>query len=106
MSRFSAYETLLEIDAAELERVSDQLNETGLATDEDGLCLGSMLIEHWLERCTNLLRECGYTGGELKVTGKYFGHCGAIYVLYDTERHCLEDAVKELHRAASRHTTV
>ncbi|MBD7923486.1 hypothetical protein [Xanthomonas bonasiae] len=105
MLRFNSYETLLEIDALELGRVAAQLNETGLATDEDGLYLGSMLIEHWSERCTELLREHGYRGGELNVTGHYFSHCGAIYVLYDTELRSLKDANQELRRAASRHDT-
>src|ERR1700754_2673557 len=106
MSRFSAYETLLEIDDLELRRVSEKLNEAGLATDEDGLCLGSMLIEHWSERCTELLRGHGYQGGRLQVTGRYFSHCGAIYVLYDSARCDLEEATKELHRAADRHATI
>jgi len=102
MSSFNAYETLLEVDDLALRLVSNQLNETGLATDEDGLCLGSMLIEHWSERCTELLRRRGYEGGRLQGTGQYFSQCGAIYVLYDSERCTLDDAIRELHIAAER----
>ena len=106
MSRFNAYETLLEIDDSSLRRVSSQLNETGLATDEDGLCLNSMLIEHWSERCTEVLRGRGYQGGRLQRTGNYFSQCGAIYVLYDSEQCNLDDAIRELHRAAGRHASL
>lgn len=106
MSRFNSYEALLGVDAAELERVVVHLNEAGFATDEGGLCLGSRLIEHWSERCTKLLRESGYTGGGLQVTGQHFDHCGAIYILFDAERHGLYGARRELLRAAGRHTVI
>ena len=105
MSRSIAYKTLLEIEAAELKRVADQLNLTGLATDEDGLCLSSSLVEHWSDDCTELLRDHGYQGGKLLVTGRFFNHCGAIYLLYQSSSHSLEDAQRELERAAKRHAT-
>jgi hypothetical protein len=103
LSNFDAYDVLLGIEDAELRRVAHQLRVSGLVTDEDGLCLGSTLIEKWSERCTGLLRQCGYAGGDLKVSAKFFKHCGAIYVLFDAKRHSLEAATEELRRAANRH---
>ncbi|WP_256774320.1 MULTISPECIES: hypothetical protein [unclassified Stenotrophomonas] len=102
MKPFNSYETLSGIVPAELTRVVDQLNRTGFVTDEDGLCLGSALIEYWSRRCTQLIQECGYEGGELVVSGKFFSAVGAIYILYDANRHTGKDAAEELQRVAER----
>lgn len=100
MDKFNAYGVLSGITSTELMRVSDQLNRTGFATDEDGLCLGSLLIEHWTDACTALIEQHGYNGGELAMRGDFFGGVGAIYVLYDKTRHTENDAVEELQRVA------
>ena len=100
--QFDAYQVLISIDPVELERLADQLSETGFATDEDGLCLGSSLIEHWSLNCTSVVVEHGYGGGPLKCSGKHFPDLGSIYVLYDSARHSLDDARAELERAAVR----
>ena len=99
---FDAYHVLISIEPAELQRLVDQLSQTGLATDEDGLCLGSSLIEHWSTKCTSRMEQLGYSGGALACTGKHFADIGAIYVLYDSSRHSLERAHEELERAAVR----
>lgn len=100
MRRFSAFETLSGVVPAELSRVAEQLNRTGFATDEDGLFLGSTLIEHWSSKCTDLLREHGYDGGELSVSGGFFSGIGAIYILYDTAFRTGEEAAQVLRRVA------
>lgn len=100
MPYLSAYEMLAGMAHEELYRASDHLNKTGFVTDEEGLCLGSVLIEHWSERCTNVLREHGYASGRLLCMGQHFSHRGAIYVLYDADRHDMEEAIQELQRAA------
>jgi hypothetical protein len=99
---FNSYQVLTSINSDELRRVADQLNDTGLATDEDGLCLGSSLIEHWSPDCTSFIAKFGYSGGPLACSGKFFPAVGAIYVLYDDARHTLESAQAELRRAAAR----
>jgi hypothetical protein len=101
---FSSYEALSGIGPSDLARVVYQLNSTGFVTDEDGLCLGSALIEYWSRRCTELIREHGYEGGELVVRGKFFSAVGAIYVLYDEARHTGTEAADELERVAERET--
>lgn len=100
MDRFVAYEALSEIDPTELIRVAARLNQSGFVSDEDGLCLGSMLIEHWSSRCSDLIRGYGYGGGKLAVRGAFFSAVGAIYILYDETRHSGEDAAEELRRVA------
>ncbi|HIH7329644.1 TPA: hypothetical protein ACYRK3_000078 [Stenotrophomonas maltophilia] len=105
MDRLNAYEALSEIASVELARLADQLNQTGFVSDEDGLCLGSMLIEHWSNRCSDLIRGYGYEGGVLAVRGAFFSAVGAIYVLYDQKRHSGEDAADELRRVAKLHST-
>lgn len=102
MKPFNSYETLSGIVPAELTRVVDQLNRTGFVTDEDGLCLGSALIEYWSRKCTELIQDCGYDGGELAVSGKFFSAVGAIYILYDATRHTGKEAAVELERVAER----
>lgn len=105
MDRFNAYDALSEITPAELTQVASQLNQTGFVSDEDGLCLGSVLIEHWSNRCSDLIRGYGYGGGELAVRGAFFSEVGAIYILYDQKRHSGEDAADELRRVAKLQVT-
>ncbi|UXY13613.1 hypothetical protein N8I74_09760 [Chitiniphilus purpureus] len=100
MLQCDAYQVLTTLDASEVERVAEQLNKTGFATDEDRLCLGSMLIEHWHAKCTSHLNAHGYTGGELRCAGKYYPNHSAIYVLYDSAMHAHADAMAHLDRAA------
>ncbi len=105
MDRFSAYEALSEIAPAKLTRVAGQLNQTGFVSDEDALCLGSMLIEHWSNKCSDLIRGYGYGGGGLAVRGAFFSAVGAVYILYDQSRHSGEDAADELRRLAKLQVT-
>lgn len=96
--RIDPLRTLEEIDDAEIMRVAHQLNATGFATDEDGLCLSAGLIEHWTFRCTDLLRSHGYDGGPLLTLGQYFPPRGAIYLLYDSHRYTHDEARAELNQ--------
>ncbi len=104
MKRFNAVATLAGITPSELTRVADQLNATGFVTDEDGLCLGSMLIEHWSSGCTSLIRQFGYDGGKLAVRGDFYPSVGAIYVLYDTGFHSGVEAADHLDHVARLQT--
>lgn len=97
--RIDPLRTLEEIDDAEIMRVAHQLNATGFATDEDGLCLSAELVEHWAFCCTDLLRLHGYDGGPLRALGQYFPRRGAIYLLYDSQRHTHDEARAQLKRA-------
>jgi len=102
MKPFNSYEVLREFSRSELAGVVEQLNGTGLVTDQDGLCLGAAVIEYWSRKCTALIRQHGYDGGELAVRGQFFTGVGAIYALYDEVRHTGANAADELQRAANR----
>lgn len=106
MQKFNAHEVLSKFVPAELTRIADQLNATGFVTDEDGLGLGSMLIEHWTCDCTVLIRGFGYNGGELAVSGSFFDSVGAIYVLYDDASRTGEDVAEHLERVAKMQSSM
>ncbi len=106
MQIFNAHEILSKFTPSELEGIADQLNSTGLVTDEDGLGLGSTMIEHWTHDCTALLRKRGYSGGKLIVSGRFFKSVGAIYVIYDEASRTEEDAAEHLKHVANTRSRV
>ena len=103
MPKFDTINALNGISSSELQKIAIALNATGFVTDEDSLAFGSEIIEHWTHKCDQFLINEGYSGQKLESTGKYFPHCGAIYVLYDTGQHNRDDAIQQLNNAAKKH---
>jgi hypothetical protein len=104
MTSFDSFTAVKALQPSTLNAVAAKLNASGFVTDEDGLGFGSNIIEHWKLKCDQLLITAGYVGGKLESIGKHFSHCGAIYVLYDTNKHDESAATKELNAAASKHS--
>lgn len=100
--RQDACAILAGIEPADVQALADRLNRLGWASDEDGLCLSSTLVERWTTECTALLRGQGYAGSDLMGIAQYFSHCGAIYVLYDSERLSVQDALAATEQVARR----
>lgn len=80
--------------------VVDQLNQTGIVSDEDGQGFSSTWIEHWNDDCTYYFRRLGYQGGELFTHGKYFSDHGAVYALFDIDQHDFDSATDYLNEKA------
>jgi len=80
--------------------VVDQLNQTGIVSDEDDQGFASIWIKHWNDDCTDYFRRFGYQGGKLFTHGKYFSDHGAVYALFDTDQHDLDSATDYLNKKA------
>jgi len=79
------------------------MDEHGLILDEHATFISSGYIEGNHEKLEAHLRLHGYRGGRLDSAGKYFSDYGAVYAIYDTDRHTLESAIKfiEEHKKKS-----
>ena len=95
-------ESLKNLEAQELADLAALFDRRGIVSDEDGPWISSTMVEHWDERCDELLRAHGYRGGKLEPYAKYFSHRGAIYSLYDSESITWEDAAKYVEGVAFR----
>ncbi len=89
-------EILISWDDDLVHALVSQLNEIGVVSDEDDGVhgLSSTMIERWNIQCDQYLKENGYTGGCLQIGGDFFPGHGAIYVIYDEERHNLRSICK------------
>lgn len=86
----------------ELFALAALFNKQGIVSDEDGPWISSTMIEHWSERCDDLLRDHGYTGGKLEVYAKYFSSHGNIYSLFDSGNFTPEDAANYVQAVSLR----
>ncbi len=93
---------LKEWDSSALMALISKLNIDHISSDEDSVGLSSTIIEAWSYKCTDFLRENGFTGDELTTTGGYFPEHGAIYVIFDKDQVSYEDALTYLKEVASR----
>ena len=84
-------------DSEAVKNLVNKLNFDGIVSDEDGCIVSSFMIEHWSEECDLYLYRNGYTGSRLVRYGKFFPSHGAVYVLFDGDRHSLETANKYMN---------
>lgn len=96
MVSVSALEILKGWGKQEINSLVSLLNEYGMISDEEHTGLSSTMVERWSDECEVFLRNNGYVGGEISSSGKYFNESGAIYALYDTDKHDIESAHEHL----------
>lgn len=78
------------------------LNQLGIVSDEDRKGLSSTMVENWHDACEAFIRTKGYVGGTISSCGQFFAEHGAVYVLYDEERHSYHEARRYLAEVANR----
>jgi hypothetical protein len=91
-----------EINADQIQSALQIIEEHGLVLDEHATFVGSPDIERNHLNVEAILRKHGYQGGRLAPVGKYFTCCGAVYALYDTERHTRESALEFIDEHTKR----
>ena len=68
-------ETVLEIlenwPTHTVQLLVDELNRTGIITDEDHGSLSAYMVKGWDEDCTHFIKSRGYTGGNIQHGGAY-----------------------------------
>lgn len=74
------------------------LEEHGLILDEHATFIGSVDIERNTEALDAFIRHHGYKGGHLQSAGKYFDDHGAVYAIYNSERHSRDSALEFIHK--------
>lgn len=78
--------------------IVEKLNVHGLVSDECGFGISSTMVEKWDDRCSQFLENCGYDGGRLAKTGKYIDGYGSVYVVFDSDDHTPDSALKVIER--------
>ncbi len=76
----------------DIEKLINQLNIDGIVSDEDKCLISSYMVKNWDSRCTDYLTSHGYEGGCLRAHGKFFENHGAVYVLFDENKHAYRTA--------------
>ncbi len=87
MMKDTILEILKAMDIKNINKIVDKLNSDGVVSDEENYGISSHIIENWDEECTEYLLENGYKGRKLRSHGNYFDNYGAVYVLFNEEKH-------------------
>ena len=87
-------EVLKRTDKNLLQKMINRLNDIGIASDEDGCGLSTVMIKRWKNDCEDYLRKNGYFGGNLLTHGNFFAQCGQLLVLFNSELYDYENAMK------------
>lgn len=90
----------------DIQRLVLLLNDVGVATDEDELRLGPMLIKVWTDECEHLLRRHGYAGGALVPFGWHDRDAGTLLCIFDMNRWKANALIAELQRRIAPHRSI
>jgi hypothetical protein len=90
----------------DIQRLVVLLNDAGVATDEDELRLGPMLIKVWTDECERLLRRHGYAGGTLGRFGWHDRDAGTLLCIFDLDRLKADVLIALLQRGIAPHRSI
>lgn len=85
--KVSAISVLESCELDVLSEIINFLNDKGIISDEDSPSFHSTVMKQWNDNSNKYLKEKGYNGSKLSVHGSFYDNHGAVYVLFDENKH-------------------